>query len=144
VKRARGHDGNYKFVWNLTPDNLYVVNITAVDLDGRVRPVDHGQIYPSMIDRMETDPHAEAMVNRLRSRPRYQLYNLAEDPYELNNLAENAEYSEMIKTFKADIEQWMKEQGDDGHTDPEGMRVITYRDYSFPYPNKKSKGKEPK
>lgn len=131
-------DGNFKFIWNLTPDNLYVVNVTSTDLTGRVRPTDHGLIYASMIDRMKTDKHAEAMVNRIRSRPQYQLYNLEKDPYELNNLAGTPEYSEMIKKFKADIRQWMKKQGDDGHVDPEGMEVIKYEDYRFPYPKKGS------
>lgn len=132
-------DGNFKFIWNLTPDNLYVVNVTSTDLTGRVRPTDHGRIYPSMIDCMATDKHAETMVNRIRSRPKYQLYNLKTDPYELNNLADNPEYSEMIKTFKADIGIWMKKQGDDGHLGPEGMPVIKHDAYQFPYPRTRSK-----
>jgi len=132
-------DGECKFIWNLTPENLYVENITTCDLNGRLRDKDSCLIYPSMIDRMKTDQHAKAMVNRLRFRPQYQLYNLKEDPYELNNLAENADHSERIQNFKTDIEAWMKQQGDDGHLDPEGMQVIKYQGYSFPYPKKGSK-----
>ena len=127
-------NGKYKLIWNLTPQNLYVVNVTSTDLTGRVRPIDHGRIYASMIDRMKTDEHAEKMVNRIRSRPQYQLYDLQNDPYELKNLAENPEYSAMISKFKKDIKKWMKDQGDDGHVDPEGMKVINYNDYQFPYP----------
>ncbi len=132
-------DGKYKFIWNLTPENLYSVNITTCDLTGKVRETDFGRIYPSMIDRMETDSHAKEMVNRLRSRPQHQLYDLQNDPYELNNLAEKPEYSEKVTKFKADIEGWMKQQGDDGHLDPEGMRAINIADYEFPYPPKGSK-----
>ena len=132
-------DGKYKFIWNLTPENLYSINITTCDLTGEVRETDFGRIYPSMIDRMETDPHAKEMVNRLRSRPQHQLYDLQNDPYELNNLAEKPEYSEKVTKFKADIEGWMKQQGDDGHLDPEGMRAINVADYEFPYPPKGSK-----
>ena len=77
------------------------------------------------------------MVNRIRSRPQYQLYDLQNDPYELKNLAENPEYSAMISKFKKDIKKWMKEQGDDGHVGPEGMQVINYQEYKFPYPRKK-------
>ena len=33
----------------------------------------------------------------------------------------------------------MKQQGDDGHLDPEGMQVIKYQGYSFPYPKKGAK-----
>ena len=129
-------DGKYKLIWNLTPENLYVVNVTSTDLTGRVRPTDHGRIYASMIDRMKTDEHAKAMVNRIRSRPQYQLYDLQKDPYELNNLADNPEYSAMILKFKTEIKKWMKDQGDDGHVDPEGMEVIKHNEYQFPYPGK--------
>ena len=60
-------DGEYKFIWNLTPENLYVENITTCDLTGEARKTDFGLIYPSMIDRMKTDKHAKAMVNRCGS-----------------------------------------------------------------------------
>jgi len=32
----------------------------------------------------------------------------------------------------------MKQQGDDGHLDPEGMQVIKYKKYQFPYPKTSS------
>ena len=39
------------------PENLYSVeSITTCDLTGEARKTDFGLIYPSMIDRMETDP----------------------------------------------------------------------------------------
>lgn len=129
-------DGRFKFIWNLTPENLYSVNITTCDLNGRIRQTDFGRIYPSMIDRMATDNHAEAMVNRLRSRPPYQLYDLQADPYELSNLAGDPAYAEMITGFKADIDNWMQKQADDGHVDPEGMKVIAAAEYEFPYPSR--------
>jgi uncharacterized sulfatase len=136
-------DGKYKFIWNLTPQNLYSVNITTCDLSGLVRPIDSSQIYPSMIDQMESDPHAQAMVDRIRSRPQHQLYDLTIDPYELNNLAGKPEHVQKVKQFKRDLRKWMKEQGDDGHLNPQGMQVIKYQGYAFPYPKKgKTKGQD--
>ena len=136
-------DGKYKFIWNLTPQNLYSVNVTTCDLSGSVRPIDSSQIYPSMIDQMESDPHAQAMVDRIRSRPRHQLYNLTVDPYELHNLAGNPEHVQRVKQFKGDLRNWMKEQGDDGHLNPQGMQVIKYQGYAFPYPKKgRAKGQD--
>ena len=129
-------DGKYKFIWNLTPHNLYSVNVTTCDLSGSVRPIDSSQIYPSMIDQMESDPHAQAMVDRIRSRPQYQLYDLTVDPYELHNLAGKPEHVQRVKQFKGDIRKWMKDQGDDGHLNPQGMQVIKYQGYAFPYPEK--------
>jgi len=129
-------DGKYKFIWNLTPQNLYSVNVTTCDLTGEARKTDFGLIYPSMIDRRETDPHAQAMVDRIRSRPQHQLYDLTVDPYELHNLAGKTEHSARVKQFKGDLRKWMKQQGDDGHLNPQGMQVIKYQGYAFPYPEK--------
>ena len=136
-------DGKYKFIWNLTPHNLYSVNVTTCDLTGEARKTDFGLIYPSMIDQMESDPHAQAMVDRIRSRPQHQLYDLTVDPYELHNLAGNPEHVQRVKQFKGDIRKWMKDQGDDGHLNPQGMQVIKYQGYAFPYPKKgKAKGQD--
>ena len=92
---------------------------------------------------METDPHAQAMVDRIRSRPRHQLYDLTVDPYELHNLAGKPEHAQKVKQFKGDLRKWMKEQGDDGHLNPQGMQVIKYQGYAFPYPKKgRAKGQD--
>jgi len=118
------------------------VNVTTCELSGSVRPIDSSQIYPSMIDQMESDPHAQAMVDRIRSRPRHQLYDLTVDPYELHNLAGNPEHAQKVKQFKGDLRKWMKDQGDDGHLNPQGMQVIKYQGYAFPYLEKgKAKGR---
>ena len=45
----------------------------------------------------------------------------------------------MIVKLKAGIKKWMKDQGDNGHVDPEGMDVIKYQEYQFPYPKNESK-----
>ena len=43
-----------------------------------------------------------------------ELYDLSLDPYELNNVAYKAEYREILNELRAQLDQWMKQQGDRG------------------------------
>lgn len=56
------------------------------------------------------DKRADAYVNR----PAVELYNIIKDPYQLNNLAGNAQYKIMMKGFDQELEKFMKQQGDEG------------------------------
>jgi uncharacterized sulfatase len=47
-------------------------------------------------------------------RPAEQLYNTAEDPYELKNLADDPAFSDIKALLSAELDRWMKEQGDPG------------------------------
>ena len=47
-------------------------------------------------------------------RPAEQLYNTAEDPYELKNLADETSFSDIKARPSAELDRWMKKQGDPG------------------------------
>ena len=47
-------------------------------------------------------------------RPAEQLYVTADDPYELENLADDAEYASIKSELSAELDRWMKSQGDPG------------------------------
>ena len=47
-------------------------------------------------------------------RPAEQLYGTAEDPYELKNIADETSFSDIKARPIAEIDRWMKEQGDPG------------------------------
>jgi len=58
-------------------------------------------------------------------RPRIELYDLAVDPWEINNVAADPDYWELARELSAVLDQWMEETGDfsphvrvrDDHTD---------------------------
>lgn len=58
------------------------------------------------------DPSAAAKVKRYHERPAIELYDLAADPHEQNNLASDPAQEERVKTLRAELEAWLKEQGD--------------------------------
>ena len=60
------------------------------------------------------DPNAQPLVNAYKVRPAIELYNVEEDPLEMNNLAGNPEYARIIERLSAELDEWMESQGDQG------------------------------
>ena len=53
------------------------------------------------------------IVNRYRTRPEIQLFDLNADPEEMNNLAENPKYKAKVNAMKAKLTAWMDMKNDD-------------------------------
>ena len=117
-------DGQYKLIWNLTPENMYgVAAISGIDFGKHNRGSDVPKVYGSWLDSMqEGDAHAAEMIKRYRVRPEYQLFDLNKDRWEMNNLADNPEHQPRLHQLKAGISAWMKRQGDDGHLTGVGIK----------------------
>ena len=49
-----------------------------------------------------------------KKRPVQELYDLKQDPFELNNQAENPKYIEILKEHVEILENWIKETDDKG------------------------------
>lgn len=109
-------DGKFKLIWNLTPDNLYAVRvINGFDygyVDKKMSDRDVRQIYLSWLEKAGYDKTASNLVQRYRKRPEFELYNLDDDPYEMNNLAQQPELDSKIEELKLAIQMWMEAQGD--------------------------------
>ena len=45
-------------------------------------------------------------------RPKEELFDLRDDPYEMKNLANNPEYSELLKSLRTQLAEWCEQQGD--------------------------------
>lgn len=92
-------DGQFKLIWNLSYENEFDVQY---------------------LDDWKTDWKRTAteqslgLLDRLSHRPKYELYNLAEDKTEMENLYGREEYSDIITNLKYQLEQWMLEQNDLG------------------------------
>ena len=60
------------------------------------------------------DEKAYKLVSRYMKRPAEELYDSQNDPYELNNLADNEQYADIKKRLSNELDRWMKEQKDPG------------------------------
>jgi uncharacterized sulfatase len=114
---------DWKYVRNLDPTAEHHTHIDkAAAGDGR-------DYWDSWIAKAKSDPAAAAVVRRYHTRPAEELYDLAADPLELKNLAADPAHADRLKTLRADLDAWMKEQGDEG--------LKTERALADPRPKKK-------
>ena len=102
---------DWKFILNLHPGFKFT---THVDLAPRNRqkPGYWGGYWDSWTRAAKTNADAAALVKHYHHRPGEELYDLAADPDELNNLAGNPAHAGRVKQMRADLETWMREQGD--------------------------------
>tara|TARA_R110000744_G_scaffold282796_3_gene394423 strand:- start:93 stop:1157 length:1065 start_codon:yes stop_codon:yes gene_type:complete len=76
--------------------------------------------------------HAEGKLNAVQDRfmsnerPNEELYNIKADPFELNNLAENPEYAEVLRSYRSVLDQWVLETDDKGQygEDEAGLKFM--------------------
>lgn len=102
-------DGTYRYIQNLLPEEIYIEK----HLMGNAK---NATMYWSSW--VGADPlkqrRAYERTRRYVSRPAEQLYHSVKDPYELENLAGDAEFAEKQTELRAALEGWMSDQKDPG------------------------------
>ncbi|MDR1666833.1 MAG: sulfatase [Bacteroidales bacterium] len=100
-------DRRYKLIVNLTPDAPYfekhMMNVK-----------DREQVWASWMESAEAGERDRDIVHRFVHRPEREFYDLASDPWELNNLAGDSRYAESISLMESELKKWMLQQGDKG------------------------------
>ena len=99
--------GKYKYIHNLRPDAYHTNHSDRLRNDGR------GAYWHSWYDAAKADPKAAAIVKRYHTRPEFELFDLAKDPNELNNLADHPNYKSKLDELKVELKKWITAQGDD-------------------------------
>jgi uncharacterized sulfatase len=74
-----------------------------------------GAVWDSWLTAAESgDTNAAALVKRYQWRPAVELYDLEQDPYEMNNRADDPTLADERERLRAQLDAWMKQQGDEG------------------------------
>src|SRR5262245_37473572 len=116
---------DWKYIRNLDPGAEHHTHIDkAAAGDGRA-------YWDSWAEKAKTDPAAAAVVQRYHTRAAEELSDLTADPWELKNLAADPKHADRLKALRADLDAWMKDQGDEG--------LKTERALPDPRPKKKEK-----
>lgn len=98
-------DGRYKLIWNLNHETPF----------RNLATYEKNPIWASWnTAAAEGDAHAKAMVDRYQHRPQFELYDLVNDPFEMTNLADRPGLIDLRSSLLQLIQDWMKEQGDEG------------------------------
>jgi uncharacterized sulfatase len=101
-------DGRWKYILNLHPEYQHATHIN------RTAGGDRQAFFPSWEAKAKTDPEAARVVERYKQRPREELYDLAADPFEQHNLADQPQQAARLVEMRGKVAAWMKEQGDEG------------------------------
>jgi len=102
-------DARFKYILNLYPEYKYTTHIDGgIDLDGK-------DFWDSWVRKAQKDSAAAALVRRYHVRPKEELYDTQIDPHETRNLADRPEHSARLAAMRRQVENWMKEQRDEGH-----------------------------
>ncbi len=94
----------YHYIRNLNSDSAFYNVLIAQDQ----------KYWPAWVERAKTDPKAAKLVERYQRRPAEELYDVRNDPYELNNLADDPALQDVKASLAQKLDRWMREQGDEG------------------------------
>ena len=98
--------GDWKYILNPHPEFAFT---THIDLRGRLGQRDYFSTWEAAAGQ---DQSAATIVRRYHQRPAEELYDLARDPHEQQNLAANPEHADRLQSLREELETWMREQGD--------------------------------
>lgn len=104
-------DGEFRFIRNLRPDEIYIEkHLMGSKGNGAL----NNPYWATWVFDAWQDEHIYKLVKRYQRRPAEQLYHTAKDPFELNNLADDAAFAKKKQQLAAALDKWMESQGDPG------------------------------
>lgn len=99
--------GHFKFIHNLCPDAYHTNHSDRDRKDGA------GAYWDSWDAVAEKDPRAASLLRAYYTRPEFELFDLAEDPHELHNLAQQPGFAKKMDELQRELKAWTDSQGDD-------------------------------
>ena len=95
----------YKYIRNLNHETAFHNTLIAGEKT----------YWPSWLQKAKTDPAAARLVEMYQRRPAEEFYDLATDPWELKNLADDPGEAERKAALSKELDAWMAQQGDKGN-----------------------------
>lgn len=104
-------DGTYRYLRNLAPHEVYIEkHLMGWTGEGKL----NNPYWATWVREAWNHPNTYALVKRYMHRPAEELYHTASDPYEMTNLIEDADHSQVKATLAEALEGWLKDQQDPG------------------------------
>lgn len=98
----------FKLVWNPEREVDYYLDVLMKPNSGKT----FARAWSTWLEQARTDPAAQEKIDRVVKHPEFELYDLQNDPWELNNLAANPEYAQVVGEMHAQLEAEMTRLGD--------------------------------
>lgn len=96
----------WKYIRNLHPEFAFT---THIDLPGSR---DGRSYWSTWEEAAKGDRRASDVVKRYHARPAEELYDLAVDPHEQANVADDPRHAGRLASMRGELEAWMQAQGD--------------------------------
>lgn len=96
----------FKYIRNLHPEFAFT---THIDLLLRETS---GDYFREWTERAESDSNAAEIVAKHHGRPAEELYDVLNDPYELENLAGQSQHKATLQSLSDELDLWISDQGD--------------------------------
>jgi len=104
-------DGRYHYIRNLQNQNLYIEkHLMGIKGDGKL----NNRYWQTWVFNSFDNPKALRLIQRYQLRPAEELYDLKSDPYEMSNLIDRSEVTEIKSRLSKALDRWMQSQGDPG------------------------------
>lgn len=104
-------DGQYHYIRNLRPERLYIEkHLMGVKGDGKL----NNRYWQDWIWSSTENDRTYNLVQRYQARPAVELFDLRSDPFEMQNLAGDAEFADTVALLSGELDRWMDSQGDPG------------------------------
>ena len=98
----------HRYILNLEPSRTFDTHIT-----GCRPPTPHYlPHWDSWVQKAKTDARARTLVDAYQHRPAEELYDIAKDPYETNNIADDPRNRRLLQNMRRKLAEWRKQQGD--------------------------------
>lgn len=104
-------DSRYKYIRNLAPERAYTCHITN---SNNFEANGGEQLWNSWLMEANRSEEAREKVKGYQHRPAEELYDLENDPAELQNLAGAPELETVKSELRSRLGRWMRQQGDPG------------------------------
>jgi N-sulfoglucosamine sulfohydrolase len=100
-------EGRWKYIRNLHPEFAFTTHIDLVS-----GALGQRAFFSTWETAAKTDPQGAAILQRYHARPAEELYDLTTDPTEQRNLVAEPKYAPQLASLRAELDAWMKAQGD--------------------------------
>lgn len=106
--------GDYMYIWNAWPEKHNVAGESSC------------YAFPTVKEYWEAGKAGKLSAKQFEftqlPKAPEQLFNVKRDPFQMTNLAESAEYKDMLRKFRKVLNQWQEETGDTVPTNPRDNR----------------------
>lgn len=104
-------DGEWRYIRNLEPDEIYIQKyLMGSENKGEL----NNPYWATWLFTSPVNAETYHLVKRYMSRPPEELYHTKADRYEMTNLAADPKFAEIKQRLSAELDRWLKSQGDPG------------------------------